>query len=150
MDIRSNCGYPGSYLSNFAFNPFVFDGVKVASMEGLLQAFKFYDQNVQIEVCKLQGYAAKKRGKNQRWQSNQILFWQGQEYKRDSQEYQDLLDRAYQAMFEQCPVFRKALKETGDTVIEHSIGGVDSKETILTQQEFCSRLTSLREKLFTK
>jgi predicted NAD-dependent protein-ADP-ribosyltransferase YbiA (DUF1768 family) len=41
MDILSGSGYPSGALSNFAPHPFVFDGVQVASMEGLLQAFKF-------------------------------------------------------------------------------------------------------------
>jgi hypothetical protein len=37
MDIGSKSGYPSSALSNFAPHAFEFDGVKCASMEGLLQ-----------------------------------------------------------------------------------------------------------------
>lgn len=34
MDINSNGDYPANKLSNFAFNPFVLDGVECNSMEG--------------------------------------------------------------------------------------------------------------------
>src|SRR5688572_3482038 len=98
MNIGSKSGYPSSALSNFTPHPFVFDGVECASMEGLLQAFKFDKPHIQVEVCKLTGLAAKKRGRarTKHWQRLQILWWNGKAYKRDGQEYQDLLDRAYQ------------------------------------------------------
>lgn len=147
MDIKSGCGYPASALSNFSPHPFVFDGVEVASMEGLLQAFKFDKVHIQEEVCKLVGFAAKKRGKMRNWQERQILYWQGVAYKRDSDEYQKLLDRAYQAMCDQNEGFRKALLATGDAVLKHSIGRNNESDTVLTQREFCSRLMKLRMSL---
>ena len=55
MDIGSKKGYPSSALSNFAPHPFVFDGIECSSMEGLLQAFKFKNADMQVEVCKLVG-----------------------------------------------------------------------------------------------
>lgn len=146
MDIRSGCGYPGSALSNFAPHAFVFDGVACASMEGLLQALKFDKAHIQVEVCKLVGKAAKFRGRarNQAWQRVQTLWWQGTAMARNSKEYQDFLDRAFQAMLEQSESFRKALLATGDAVITHSIGKHKESETVLTEREFCSRLMKLR------
>lgn len=149
MDIRSGCGYPGSALSNFCPHPFVFDGVQVASMEGLLQALKFDKPHIQSEVCKLVGAKAKYRGKarNGHWHRLQTLWWNGVAYDRASDQYQALLDRAYQAMFEQSDSFRRALQATGDAVIKHSIGKSNPKETVLTEREFCGRLMRLRDEL---
>lgn len=146
MDIKSGCGYPASSLSNFAPHKFVFDGVPCNSMEGWLQSLKYANPDMQKHICTLVGKAAKYAGKKKDWRRSQTLYWQGQEFARDSEEYQALLDRAYETMFEQSEGFRKALLATGDAVLQHSIGRADPKETILTRSEFCSRLTKLREK----
>lgn len=146
MDIGSKCGYPASALSNFAPHKFTFDDVKCDSMEGLLQSFKQRNHEVQIEMCKLVGYAAKKRGKFLNWQTKQILYWKGKEYPRGSFEYQELLDRAYDALA-QNEGFRKALLATGDAGLTHSIGRSNYRETVLTTTEFCSRLLKLRERI---
>lgn len=146
MDIKSGCGYPGTALSNFAGHRFLFDGVECNSMEGLLQAFKFDKEHIQVEVCKLIGVAAKYRGKkrNKAWQTFQTLWWKGKAYSRKGKEYQELLDRAYQAMFEQSESFRNALKAAGGAVLTHPIGHNDVSKTVLTEREFCSRLMRLK------
>jgi hypothetical protein len=145
MDIGAKCKYPASSLSNFAGHRFVLDDVEIWSMEGFLQSLKFKDANVQAEVCKLIGFAAKKRGRNKNWQQYQTLYWQGVEYKRKSKESQELLDRAYFAMFSQSDSFRRALKTSGKATLTHSIGRNKQSETVLTVKEFCSRLHKLRE-----
>lgn len=148
MDIGSKKGYPSSALSNFSPHPFVFDGIECASMEGLLASFKFKDPNVQVEVCKLVGLKAKYRGKkrNKAWKRSQTLWWMHKEYKRDSDEYQELLDRAYNALAKNTK-FQKALLATHNAVLKHTIGGSDMSNTVLTRSEFCSRLTNIREQL---
>ena len=88
MDIGSGSGFPSATLSNFAPHPFVFDGVECNSMEGLLQSFKFANPEMQKEVCKLVGKQAKFKGKKKKWWRTQTLYWQGKEFKRDSEEYQ--------------------------------------------------------------
>ena len=144
MDIRSGAGYPATALSNFAGHRFIIDKVEVYSMEGLLQSFKFKEPHIQVEVCKLIGKAAKFRGKPKKWYRDQTLYWQGVPYKRDSDEYQELLDRAYKCMFEQSESFRAALKAAG-TSITHSMGKNKISETVLTEKEFCSRLMKLKK-----
>jgi hypothetical protein len=95
------------------------------------------------------GRAAKARGRdrNQAWQRVQKLWWKGVEYDRKGKEYQALLDRAYKAMFEQNDSFRKALLATGNATITHSIGNSKEAETVLTEREFCRRLTGLRDSI---
>ena len=146
MDIGSGAGWPSAALSNFSPHPFVIDGVACASMEGFLQSLKFKEPDMQIEVCKLVGKAAKFKGKKKKWWRTQTLYWQGQEFKRDSQEYQDLLDRAFDALAQNTG-FQKALLATGKATLTHSIGKSKIQETVLTKQEFCSRLMKIREKL---
>ena len=146
MDIGSGSGFPGATLSNFAPHPFVIDGVECNSMEGFLQSLKFSNPEMQKEVCKLVGKAAKFKGKKKKWWRTQTLHWQGTEIPRDSQEYQDLLDRAFDALAQNSG-FRAALLATGNSVLTHSIGKTKITETVLTRQEFCSRLTKIREEL---
>jgi hypothetical protein len=145
MDIGAKCKYPASSLSNFAGHRFVLDNVEIYSMEGFLQSLKFKEPAIQAEVCKLIGFAAKKRGRNKNWQQYQKLYWNGVEYPRKSKEYQELLDRAYFAMYEQSESFRRALKASGNSTLTHSIGRTKQSETVLTVKEFCSRLMQLRQ-----
>ena len=98
MDIGSKSGYPAGALSNFSPHPFEIDGVKCNSMEGFLQGLKFESKEMQEYVCTLVGYAAKKKGRNKNWQEKQTLYWRGVSIKRDSDEYQNLLNRAYNAL----------------------------------------------------
>jgi predicted NAD-dependent protein-ADP-ribosyltransferase YbiA (DUF1768 family) len=149
MDIGSKRGYPSSALSNFAPHPFIFEGVPCASMEGFLQSLKFDKPHIQAEVCKLVGIGAKRRGKdrNTAWKVAQKLWWCGTAYDRHGSDYQALLDRAYIALTQQHEGFRKALLASQDAVLIHTIGRSKESETVLTQSEFCSRLTKLRELL---
>lgn len=146
MDVRSGAGYPASALSNFARHPFEMDGVKIASMEGFLQSLKFDKPHIQNEVCKMSGLAAKLRGKprNRVWTRLQRLWWQGKPYPRESDEYQALLDRAYQTMCEQNSSFRKALLASGDAIFTHNMGSHDPTQTVLTPREFTERLRLMR------
>lgn len=148
MDIKSGKPYPGGALTNFAPYPFEFDGVRCNSMEGLLQSFKFDKPHIQESVCKLVGFAAKKRGqqRNSTWRKSQTLWWDGEEYDRKSEEYQELLDRAFDALSKN-EKFQKALLATGESSLTHSIGKKKQSETVLTEKEFVSRLKKIRERL---
>ena len=145
MDIGSNGKYPGCALSNFAAHEFTIDGVRCASMEGFLQSLTHSNPEVQKEICALVGIAAKRRG-GTHWKRHQKLYWQGKAYLRTSKEYQELLDRAYDALFEN-EGFKAALRAAGDATFTHSVGKHKQGETCLTIQEFCSRLNKLRARL---
>lgn len=147
MDIGSGNGYPASSLSNFSPHPFEMDGVKISSMEGFLQSLKFENPEMAKYVCTLVGYKAKKKGSKKNWKVNQTLYWLGNPIKRDSNEYQELLDRAYKCMFEQSESFRNALKASGKSTLTHSMGKNKESDTVLTTREFCGRLTKLRDLL---
>lgn len=144
MDIKSGQGYPAGSLSNFAPHAFTLDGVECASMEGFVQALKFKNVDMQKEICTLVGLKAKRAGSKKNWQRKQTLYWNGQEYKRDSKEYQELLDRAFEAKFYGNDKAKKTLLATQNANLTHKIGRTKASETVLTQKEFCSRLMNIR------
>ncbi|MEK9151308.1 MAG: hypothetical protein AAB547_01610 [Patescibacteria group bacterium] len=148
MDIKSKAVGSAGILSNFSAHPFVFDGVECAGAEGPIQSFKFDDPEMQKEICGLSGREAKARGqeRNEIWKKDQKLWWNGKKYDRHSQEYQDLLDRLFDALLEN-PDFQAALLSTGDEELTHSIGVSDPRETVFTEHEFCSRLMIRRTRL---
>lgn len=149
MDISSGTGYPSANLSNFHPYQFTVDDVPCNSMEGFLQSLKFSNPDMQEHVCTLVGKKAKFKGKKKKWFRDQTLYWKGQPIKRDSQEYQDLLDKAFNALAEN-KKFQKTLLDTQTANLTHSIGKNKISETVLTTQEFCSRLTTIRKRLKNK
>lgn len=146
LDIGSGNAYPANALSNFAPHPFEIDGVKCNSMEGFLQSLKFKDIPMQEHVCTLVGRQAKFKGKPKKWWQTQTLWWKGVEIDRHSKDYQILLDRAYAALAANTG-FQKALLASGNAVLTHRMGKSDTHHTILTEREFVSRLTKIREVL---
>ena len=111
LDIRSNGLYPSNVLSNLCSNGFRFDGMVCGSMEGFLQSLKHKDKDKQLQLCSMKGGNARKRSVTS-WQTDQIVWWKGVAIDRQSEEYQKLLRRAYQAMFDQSERFRAALMST--------------------------------------
>ncbi len=147
IDIKAKAEFPAGALSNFAPHAFTFDGIACASMEGLLQSFKIEDPAEQVRVCGLASGEAQGTGRQYDWQQTGTLWWRGVPIDRLSDAYQDLLDRAYEALFAQSSKFRNALAATGDARLTHAIGREDATETILTAIELCSRLERLRARL---
>ena len=146
LDVCSTAKYPAKALSNFIARNFIFDEVACSSIEGLLQSLKYDKVNAQIEMCKMSGIAASQKGKerNNHWKAKGGLWWQNEFYARKSQDYQRLLDRIFLEVAKQCEDFRTALLDTGDLILTHRIGKVNELDTVLTQNELCSRLMKIR------
>ncbi len=144
LDIRSNGMYPSNVLSNLCSNGFRLDGVICGSMEGFLQSLKQQEKSKQLSICSMKGGNARKRSITS-WQTDQIVWWKGLAIDRQSEDYQKLLRRAYQAMFDQSERFRAALMATRGMTLTHTTGNNDPYRTILTSQEFCQILTEMRD-----
>lgn len=145
MDIGKGSGGIAGRLSNFTPRKFYFDDIECNSIEGVLQSFKFKNVDMQKEICKLTGLVAKRRGSKKNWRESQKLYWNGVEYKRDSTEYQELLDRLYLSVYDQNEGYKRDIMSCKGVSFTHSKGKNKKSETILTSQEFCSRLTKLRD-----
>ena len=150
LDVFGDGAFPANVLSNFYENGFSLDGVTCASMEGFLQSLKTKNRDLQKQVCLLSGRKAKKifkhRIQNLRWKLTGILYWQGKPMRRTSDEYQRLLDRAYEEMYANNAGFVNALIASEGKKLIHSVGIGDSRRTVLTEYEFLSRLRRLRER----
>ena len=144
LDIRSNGLYPSNVLSNLCSNGFRFEGMVCGSMEGFLQSLKQKDKDKQRQICSMKGGNARKHSVTS-WQTDQIVWWKGQAYDRQSEEYQKLIRKAYQAMFDQSERFRAALMQTRGITLIHSSGEENPFRTILTEEEFCQILTEMRD-----
>ena len=144
LDIRSNGLYPSNVLSNLCSNGFRFEGMVCGSMEGFLQSLKQKDKDKQRQICSMKGGNARKHSVTS-WQTDQIVWWKGQAYDRQSEDYQKLIRRAYQAMFDQSERFRAALMQTRGITLTHTSGETSPFKTILTAQELCTILTELRD-----
>ncbi len=146
IDIRAKGEYPSNELSNYAEHHFIIDGVRCFSMEGFLQSLKYSKPREQRVVCKLTGKEAKERGQQIDWKSSQQLYWNGTTIDRHSEIYQELLKKAYGALYES-KTFRDALRASNGKKLIHSYGEDDPQQTVLTTEEFLGLLNWLRKKL---
>ena len=144
MDIHSKGEYPSNMLSNFAPHEFEIDGVKCGGMEGFLQSLKYKNVTKQKSICALSGKEAKAAGsKKWLWKWTHNVWWQGKKIKRNSECFSELIDRAYMELSKN-PNFVKALLDSCDAVLTHSIGSHDPLKTILTEEEFVAQLNKIR------
>ena len=145
LEIYSKGEYPANVLSNFAPNGFDLDGVKCACMEGFLQSLKFRNPQKQLKVCALFGKEAKAVGsKKIIWKLTGNVWWQGARIKRIGDEFNNLIFRAYKALYTNSD-FSRALDSTNGIQLKHSIGKHNKHKTILTEEEFVQILTLLRD-----
>ena len=146
LDIHSKGEYPSNMLSNFYPHTFVYDGIKCASIEGILQSLTHNNIEKQLNLCKLYGYNAKQKS-NKDWKEKHKLHWLGKEYDRFSDDYSELIKNIYISLAECSQDFRKALLSTDNKKLTHSIGNSNPKETILTESYFCYILMNIRNDL---
>ena len=145
IDINSRGEYPANVLSNLHDGSFYFDGVYCASREGLLQAFKTQFVNEQMRLCGLSGREAQKSGQQyNNWKDDQFLYWKGRSFKRDSGEYQELLKEVFDPENMSLEVIATLLS-TGNKKLVHSVGKNDIRDTVLTEQEFCTLMVNARD-----
>ena len=153
IDIIAKGVYPANVLSNYhrVDPPFIVDGMVCYSMEGFFQSLKQSDVELQKRLCALSGASARHVGNHSKgcneWKKTQTLWWQGQEYKRDSEEYMALVMRAYKCKFDASQEFRDALRDSMGYTLTHSVGHDDPTQTVLTEKEFISCLEALRNSL---
>ena len=123
-------------LSNLFPYEFVFDGKHLNSIETFFQGIKIKDKNTQEYVFKYSGLDSNsiKAASDFNWKETGIVYWQGREIKRDSEEYDDLVDELYISAI-QNPLYRNVLKNVNKPII-HSIGETSKDETVFTRYEF--------------
>jgi hypothetical protein len=144
LDIKYKNSGLSSELSNLYPHSFNIDGYDMASMESFLQSLKIPYIEIKKDVFKFYGYDAWQIGVHYDWRKKQELYWVETPIDRHSQEYLDLITRAYDCLFEQNEDFRISLKNSTKYTLEHTIGGTNVNETIMTRKEFIFQLNRLR------
>ena len=143
-----NVGYVinGSFskiLSNLYPYEFAFRGFQLKSLESFFQGLKFKNPEIQKLIFSYSGTDAYhiQAASDYNWKETGYVYWQGQAIKRDSVEYDLLVDEAYISLA-QNPLYRQALKNVTKPLI-HSMGKVSKEETLLTRYEFEKQINCL-------
>lgn len=145
-----NVGYKlkGAYakvLSNLFHYEFEFRGKKLHSIESFFQGIKFKDKNIQDLIFEYSGMDSNciKVASDYDWTENGIVYWQGEPIKRDSEEYDNIVDELYISAI-QNPLYRGVLKNCNKDII-HSMGAENKSETVFTRYEFEKQLNCLKD-----
>jgi predicted NAD-dependent protein-ADP-ribosyltransferase YbiA (DUF1768 family) len=105
-------------LSNFAFTPFVLDGLAYNSVEGFWQGLKYDDPAERRRVALLAGKEAKESGRGRKAES---LAYRGETIRVGSHEHWQLMEIACWAKFTQHGAARAALLATDPRPLMHRV-----------------------------
>lgn len=134
-------------LSNLFPHTFIIDEIKCSSFESFIQSLR--EENIEMQKCICSNYsgmmAYKMRLSLNDWRKTGYVYWKGNPILRISDDYLNLISRAYDALFEQNIVFRELLKRYKDFHFIHSIGCDNISETLLTEIEFRNQLNRLKK-----
>ena len=136
-----NVGYSlrGMYpklLSNLFPYKFKFKGCTLNSIECFFQGIKFKNKKLQKQLFKYSGKEALvlQEATTYNWKETGIVYWRGKEIKRDSKEYDDIIDELYISAI-QNDFYRNAIKNCKLPIV-HMIGEISKNETVFTRYEF--------------
>ena len=124
----------------------MFDGIPCGSIESVLQSFRFPDPQEQAEVCAMtDDRAARNQPSEYEWRDTATLWWRGIPYQRNSTDYQALLDRLFQSVYEQDPVFRRDVGFLHNAQYLIKSYTIDPAAAPVTSKEIRVRLMALCE-----
>ena len=125
---------------------FSYQGIEIKTMQNLIKSLRVRDDAIQRLVCKSDLRDCNEiLSEFKPLYDERTLYWKGKPIKRNSKEYEKLLDKVYFARYMNDPTFRSALNATKGKKLIHSIGKANPEETILTEQEFIHQLEKLRD-----
>jgi len=136
-------------LSNLYPYAFELDGIQYASMEAFIGSLRTPSLIEKQKLYQTSGMNSWYLGHNFSWYEKQEVYCKDKAISRHSQEYDDLITAAFDALFTN-EEFKQALKETGDCKLTHSVGKTAKDKTLLTRKEFIEHLNRLRDKLSEK
>lgn len=146
VNVSLSFHYPFSKLLSNLFNyEFEFRGFIMNSLECFFQGIKFKDKDVQTQLFKYSGkdLIYLKETNDYDWRETGIVYWQGEEIRRDSKEYDDLVTELYVSAIQNI-FYRNAIKKCSVPIV-HIIGKDLKSETVLTRYEFEFMLNCLHE-----
>ena len=124
-------------------------GIQCAGIEGFLQASKWSDVEFQTVIAQMHGFVAWRTGQDGNgWKEEQNLHWNGETFARNGRKWYSLVAEAYDALYEANPLFREALRASGNSVLTHWMGKDDPRDSTLTHVEYIYHLYRLRARAF--
>lgn len=132
-------------LSNLFPYEFEFRGKKLSSIESFFQGIKFKNiemQNLIFSYHSLDSNSVKACSEYD-WKQTGIVYWQGEEIDRYSEEYDALVDELYISAI-QNPLYRNVLKTCKKDII-HIMGVKEKCDTVFTRYEFEKQLNCLKD-----
>ncbi|OHA52198.1 MAG: hypothetical protein A3A97_04810 [Candidatus Terrybacteria bacterium RIFCSPLOWO2_01_FULL_40_23] len=146
LNIASDSGdWRARRLSNLSDDPFILDGVRLASVEGFIQGIKFPVGDPLRKLAFLSVGMTAKRLSRQADRQSRWVWWNGREYPYGAFVHHKLIERAIRAKFEQNARAMKALLGIGDSKLVHELGHSEGLRTSLPATVFCDILTRIRE-----
>lgn len=138
-------GMYSKLLSNLFPYEFIFKGHKLNSIECFFQGIKFRDKELQKELFKYSGkeVLVLQKASDYNWKESGIVYWQGMPIKRDSKDYEQLVDELYISAI-QNEFYRNVIKNC-DLPIIHAMGREEKTETVFTRYEFEFMLNCLHD-----
>ena len=137
-------------LSNLFPYKFKFKGFKLSSIESFFQGIKFPDKKMQKKLFKYSGKEALvlQETTDYNWKETGIVYFNGQKIKRDSQEYDNIIDELYISAI-QNKFYRNAIKNCKLPIV-HVMGEINKSNTVFTRYEFEFMLNCLHDFLNSK
>jgi len=133
-------------LSNLYPYSFEFDGIVYASMEAFFGTLRTPSLIEKQKLYNISGMESWYLGHKFSWYENQEVYYKDKAINRHSQEYDDLIKAAFDALYTN-EGFKQALRESGNYKLTHTIGKTAKDKTLLTRKEFIGHLNRLRNKL---
>lgn len=146
IDIHYNGENIKKRLSNLYPYSFTFDGITYASMEAFIGSLRTSSMIEKQKLYSTYGMESWYMGHKFSWYEKQEVYYQDRAISRHSQEYDDLITAAFDALNTN-EDFMQALRETGDCKLIHTVGKTAKDKTLLTRKEFIGHLNRLRSKL---
>ena len=132
----------GRLMSNFAYTPFLLDGVTYASLEGFYVSLLCQDESKRRRAAKLWGLRAKHEIPKVK---PSILCYGGEQFAPGSAAHHALIKRAMRAKLEAHPDLAQAFVATYPRPIVHDTGYPERPDTEFPHLVFCHLLTELRD-----
>ncbi len=137
-------------LSNLYPYIFIMEGYSLKSMEGFLQSLKTNNTNEKVKIWGMHGVGCWKYGQQfNNWKDNQILYWDEKPIHRHSEEYDLLIQKAYDSLLENEEFYENLRKSIGYK-LTHSMGKTDKSDSLLTKYEYIDNMNRIRDKIKTK
>lgn len=133
-------------LSNLYPYTLELEGRTYACMEAFFSCLRTEIEWIKPKLMTLYGFESWKQGHKFNWTERQVVFYNNHVIDRHSEEYNNLITAAFDALYKNLD-FKNALRKSKGFKLKHSMGKTSRTQSLLTRTEFIGQLNRLRNKL---